>query len=296
MDKLVTDYFAVPELVIDDLNIVFDGQLAQIDKLIVTKGKLCLLDVKNYRGKYRYENNMWYCNERVLSNNIFRQIDRAHDILARIFQQNRIQLPIERVLCFMDPQVSFEVHQLLVTKIKQVAYLPQWLLDLKHSLHENQLKFAQQIKQLLAQYTVSAYRPQQDCPTRQLRTGICCSRCLKFGWEEQKHYLKCTHCGFCESKEHATVRTICQYGVLFFKHDLLRGELRWFLGKEINENSLKSTLYKNFQKIDGFKGKKSCYLNKGEEFEYWFYDQKDYFERLQTRGKLGQENKQFFEG
>ena len=117
LDKLAQSYFRHPELVMDDLNLVYQNERIQVDKLIVVGNVVYLIDVKNYQGSYTYQNNSWYCGNKLLTNNIFRQIDRAHDVLMQIFYANGLSLEIRRVLIFMDPTVKVEIKQPIVQKI-----------------------------------------------------------------------------------------------------------------------------------------------------------------------------------
>ncbi len=284
-DKLVCDYFGSPELVLDDINLCCEDEVVQIDKIIITTGTAYIIDVKNYRGEYCYRENGWYFNGKIMSHNIFRQIDRAHDILEKIFVKTSVNLQIERVLVFMDPGMKLEIKQQLVQKVKTFGEVPSWLLDLQNTVGTNSAKLQSTVSMVTGafnRYEIKRYRPLNDLGSHKLKTGIMCPKCGNFSWQQQRKYFQCSCCHFCEAKERAYVRTICEYGVLFFKHHLARGDLRWFMGGIVNDNYLKYILHKYFTLLHN-KGRYSVYQNEGKQFEDWFSDKKSYFDQLQSK-------------
>ncbi len=287
LDKLAQSYFRHPELVMDDLNLVYQNERIQVDKLIVVGNVVYLIDVKNYLGSYTYQNNSWYCGNKLLTNNIFRQIDRAHDVLMQIFYANGLSLEIRRVLIFMDPTVKVEIKQPIGQKILQVEEVAAWLMKLNNETKIYPQENAKRWYDTLTKYSVPPYRPQEDFSSqtkRVLRPGICCPKCHKFDWTTYRYYLCCCHCGFCQSKEQAYVSTICDHGVLFFKENLKRKELKQFFGKDWSEKYIRTQLKKHFCLLSNH-GRSSCYQNKGLKFEYWFKNQQDYFKALERRQK-----------
>lgn len=286
LDKFVEEFLGSPELVMDDLNLAYGQEKIQVDKLIVIGNDVYLIDVKKYRGNYAYQDNSWYCGGQLLINNIFRQIDRAYDVLIKIFSAKGLHnLKVKRVLIFMDPAVTVEIKQPIVQMVLRVEELGSWLMHLKEEMKAYQQFISDRWRLALNDYLIPAYCPQNDFSSqkgRPLQPGICCPNCKKFVWTSYRYYLQCCHCGFCQSKEVAYVRTICDYGVLFFKSNLKRKELKKFFGKEWSEKYIRNQLKKHFQPLE-LCGRESSHYNYGLRFEYWFVNKKDYFIDLQQR-------------
>lgn len=252
LDELLQNYFGHADLVVDDVTLSFGKEMVQIDKLLLVGKVVYLLDAKNYQGSYFFRQNSWYSGQRLLANNIFRQIDRASDLLQQIFQAEGLELEVKRVLLFMAPEVKVELQQQVVQKVLCFPEIPAWLLALKSEADIYPPQNLGVYQKTLRKYTVAPYRPQHDfsCQSeRNLHTGICCPQCNNFEWQQTRFYLRCMRCGYCQSKELAYVRTICDYGVLYFKRNLRRKELKKFLGESLSESYLRIQLKKHFQQL-----------------------------------------------
>ncbi|WP_270333225.1 NERD domain-containing protein [Ligilactobacillus acidipiscis] len=285
LDKIVDTFFNQPELVLNDLNLAYNKEVIQVDKLIVIGNIAYLIDVKNYRGSYTYQNNSWYRGERILINNIFRQIDRASDILQKIFSAKGLHMEIRRVLIFMDPAVKVEIKQPIVQTVLRVEEVAAWLMKLKEEVQLYPKLSPDLWRDVITDALLPPYCPLNDFSNqvgRTLQLGICCPKCKKFTWTSHRYYLHCDHCGFCQSKELAYVKTICDYGVLFSNSNLERKELKKFLGEVGNEYYLRYQLKKHFELV-GPNGSQKGYRNLGSKFEYWFENEQEYFKALQKR-------------
>ena len=287
LDQLVATFFGHADLVCDDLTLQFKDELAQIDKLVLVGNTVYLLDAKNYRGSYTFKQNSWYSGQRLLATNIFRQIDRACDLLQQIFQAEGLQLTVQRVLLFMDPRVKLDIQQQAVQQVLRYSEIPNWLTKLKREAEIYPAIGLASYRRALAKYAAPAYRPEQDFAARAdqtLRPGICCPHCCHFDWSFDRYTVSCRRCGFCQSKELAYVSTICDYGVLYFKHNLKRKELLRFLGEGGKEKYLRKQLKKHFEQLGSSKSH-AGYKNYGLRFKYWFVGQEEYFAKTERRCK-----------
>ncbi|GKS81070.1 hypothetical protein LPAF129_07550 [Ligilactobacillus pabuli] len=269
---------------LDDVNLSYQGSRCQMDKLFVHGSDLYVIDVKNYNGAYSYQAGCWYYNGRVLAHNIFEQLTRAQDLLARCLSDQHVKLQVKSVLVFMDPRVQLDLTDPPAhIEIKSAADAYAWLVSL------NQEKFAMVTppwKQAVRHYEVPGYRPRQDLgdtPRRHYRHGIRCVHCGQFAMSQGRYAVTCQHCGTSEAKEHAYVRTICDYGVLFFKRDLRRRDLCEFFGEGYSERYLTFVLSKHFVSKGKRRARNFAYINKGIRFQYWFADKSDYFRKIQQR-------------
>ena len=110
--------------------------------------------------------------------------------------------------------------------------------------------------------TVHPYPPDNNLPIEvfnNIQKGICCSHCGSFTLNIAKKYISCD-CGMHESREEAVVRTICEYGVIYYKDNFTTSELVDFFNGEISRDNVKNILNKFFDQIGSYKNTK--YINK----------------------------------
>ena len=272
--------------ILDNVDLIFDKQRIQVDKLLQIGNKLYLIDIKNYHGHYVFRDRTWYCNGKPLTHSIFGQIDRTHDILARIFAENHVNIEIIKVLVFTDHEAVLDIQEETGVVVKYLWDFCGWVQMLCSQSAQNvQIRW----QEYLQPYMVTFYRPDNDFSTetdRKLTKGIKCPNCGGFELQQHRYYLRCQCCEYCQPKETAYVRTICEYGVLFFKENLRISDLINFLGERYSSSYLEKILMKHFNSLK-FKSKQFCYENKGIEFQYWFGGYKNYFEKIQDRVHWG---------
>lgn len=264
----------------DDVNLCVDGKRVQIDKLIQVGRKLYLIDMKNYHGRYSFRNRTWYHNGKPLTHSIFSQIERAHDILARIFAEHHLVIEVVKVIVFTNPTAVIEVDDHAGIIVKYLWEYCDWLQKLCHEEEAANLSW----KKVLQNYCVAPYRPVEDfsVDSRKIWQGICCPKCGNFWWQQERFALQCKICGYREAKETAYVRTICDYGTLYFRQNLRLSEVTQFFGNGYNRRYLAYTLKKHFIPLN-FKGKQFAYRNPGETFEFSFKNQQRNFKQLEQR-------------
>lgn len=275
-----------PQLILTDLTLRYHQQVTQLDQLFCLGNTIYLSDAKNYQGHYLFSEHSWSHNGKKLPHNIFGQIDRAQDILGCILQENHLDLSVQTNIIFTNPAVQLEIVDPLAHSCQRIGAYRDYVADLV----QQKLPLPQQSdmrwKKVLQAYQIPPYHLQHDFSRelshRQLRPGICCPRCQHFDWQESFYCLTCQNCGAVETKEEAYVRTICDYGVLFFQHDLKLHDLMHFFGKQAKENYLLRMLRKHFTHRTS-PGKKRSYQNKGAIFQYLFANQSQYFHHIQQR-------------
>ncbi|GBG95037.1 hypothetical protein LFYK43_14960 [Ligilactobacillus salitolerans] len=275
----------------DDLNLNYLGQRIQIDKLLQICSTLYLIDVKNYHGHYTYRDRTWYCNGKPTTHNIFNQIDRAHDVLARILFEQHVNLQIVKVLVFLDSTATIDVGEQTGIVTKYLWDFCDWI----QKIYREQAGLPRPIgewQKVLRPYVVEPYRQAEDFsvdPQRRLRQGIVCPKCFGNQWNDNRYFYACQRCGFCQTKEEAYVRTICDYGTFYFKKDLYKRDLEIFLGPGCNNRYLKMVLNKHFDIVQ-HRSTESFYKNEGVRFEYWFHDKSEYFNNIGRRVNWNADN------
>lgn len=280
-DKLCQAFLNKRVETIDDITVAFQSQVTQIDKIIFSGERVYIVDVKNYRGSYRYINHEWKVGQRILSTNIFEQLRRAVRIVRNIYTESGIQMNVQGVLVFINPESNVEIEAAnFPEKVLKLTHIPAWLMKQEPS-YMNYEK-----RNLLQNYEVEGYRTTRHCDEEQLHQmakGIRCLNCDSFHMNETKHTMVC-HCGRVEVKETAFVRTICEYGLICHDKQIRKADLRVFFGKQYNELYIRNILKKHFL-INNRQGRATDYYNKGVPFELWFKGKLSYFKSIEKRAQ-----------
>lgn len=269
--------------IINDLTIKYHGNTTQIDQLFSHGHKLYLVDAKNYSGSYTFAQNSWSHNNKKLPRNIFSQIDRARDILACILEEAAIDWPIETVVVFTDPTVELNIEDPINHIVKRLGAFTDFVSALgKSPLNGTDLAW----QTALRKYQIPSHQLTDDFSQqighRQLQLGIRCLKCSSFNWQQDTFWITCKNCGAVKVKEEAYVRTICDYGVLFFNQGLRLQDLCRFFGDGYGKRYISLELKKHFS-CHVVPGKARVYCNRGLNFKYWFAEQSEYFQKIQQR-------------
>lgn len=186
-DQCTLNILQNTERLLDDVNLDYQSSRCQIDKLLVSGDVLYIVDVKNYDGHYQYHDGCWYYDGQVLSHNIFEQITRAQDIVARCLSDRRVQMTVKSVLVFVGSDVELDVidppgH----IEIMNFAEACSWLTRLHLSTN---VSHNMRWKAALSRYFMPAYRLEHDLsvtPQRYVKRGVCCLKCGSFEMEQSR--------------------------------------------------------------------------------------------------------------
>ena len=237
----------------------------ECDFLVFTKAKGYLFEIKNYSGKYEYRENQWFRYGSPNSHNPLSQVQKATTNVQNIFKNLRNSPKIQGVLVFIGE--FNQVHLYENTHNIQVVQRNE-LMDLFWEMKQeerNYMGYSPDKKELLkelARYeTVNPYQnqPVSEEVLQLIRRGICCSRCSNFDLEKKDGFYICS-CGIYEPKDHAILRTICEYGILHPNQNFKTSELLTFFDGEVSQRSLIRILNKYFQRVGG--GRSTEYMNK----------------------------------
>lgn len=282
MDAIVKTFLSGKTMVLDDITLKHHDNIVQIDKLLTVGKRLCIVDMKFYQGNYRLAHNNWYREGKILPTNILEQLRRAERIVTSILKENQVNIQVEGVLAFMNPESNIQIEDEISETTLAFSDIPSWLLEQnKNEFNEDYRK----VLTILKQYQITSYRTKRTLALEemdQLQSGICCPKCHQFDIHQNKHTVTCS-CGYVEAKDTAYTRTICEYGVIFHDQDLKLKELKKFFGKQVQEIYLKYILKKHFVVIPKTDKKNIGHKNEGILFDYWFENKMEYFNRLEKR-------------
>lgn len=103
------DFDVLPEtlpdesLVINDLLIKDNGQLFQIDCLILKGNQLSLYEIKNYSGSYDYKNGVLHGRSDFIISNPLTQVYRSQPLLHNLLHKLGFQMDVNPHIVFINP-------------------------------------------------------------------------------------------------------------------------------------------------------------------------------------------------
>lgn len=267
---------------LDDIEIEFEGNRMQMDKVFASGNVLGFIDIKNYSGEYVYENNTLKIGSRRLAEDCFEQARRSRRIGEQLLAFHGMPMRIVSVLVFINENGNVRINQEVPEIVLNYAEIPQWLLKLKRQARMPVVKHWQK---MLACHQPQRYEINASCsPERfaKLKKGICCSKCHGFDLTLTRFHLSCKRCGQIEVKKTAYYRTIKEYGIILHHLPLQRKELVKFFGENYSPNSIKDVLLEYFTPLD-LKIKDGRYINDGKSFSETVSEHPQIFEKLQKR-------------
>ena len=216
--------------------------------LVFTKAREYLFEIKNYTGSYVYRKSQWFRSGKPMSHNPLSQVQKAKTKLQAIFPK------IKGVLVFIGEFNPVEMHEKvpsiqIVERNELMALV--WEMKREEQRHRGYGLNKEAILNKLAPYEIS--NPYQNKPILKealnaIKPGICCSGCANFDLVKEGGFYICG-CGVYEPKEHAILRTICEYGLLYPNEHFKTASLHKFFDGELSKRTLLRILNKYFNRV-----------------------------------------------
>lgn len=223
----------------------------ETDLMLFTQNQLYCFEIKNYTGDFTYENGVSKVNGWELDNNLVEQTRRASVKMKNILTNFRYPVPVTHAVIFTNADNYVQI----LSDVGDLKIIPRYcLLNFIKNIAENEKKSTRSplnIRRILDHFETYeidnpfAPKPLSGTSMLAVRKGIYCRKCLSYDVEIRRTQIIC-NCGFNESKEEATLRTICDYGVLNFASKLTIKNLLEFLDNQISAKYLSQILYKHF--------------------------------------------------
>src|SRR5699024_1417797 len=93
-----------------DIWLVLDGATVQLDSLAVTNDTLILNEIKNYSGKYTYENGVWKVRRQQISEDPVSQIRRAAGKLFKLSYETSFKFEVRKEIIFINSYFMFDAY------------------------------------------------------------------------------------------------------------------------------------------------------------------------------------------
>jgi len=240
------------------------GTNYETDLIIITNHCVYVFEIKNYTGRFSYNNGVCKIDGEKIKTDCIFQARRSYLNMRSICNQIAPGIKVKGALVFIgednqvDIQTSVEdIEVLQLTDFRE--YIKEMLIDDNEG---NWLPVSNDA--LITQFekfeVKNPYIPEpiSENQMAKLKKGIYCAYCHTFDVKITKNYVICD-CGLHEPREEAVVRTTCEYGALNFDKDFTKKDIMDFL-KDGGQNFIKKILVKHFLKIPNHRY--TCYHNK----------------------------------
>ncbi|MEQ2528659.1 nuclease-related domain-containing protein [Bacillaceae bacterium CLA-AA-H227] len=210
LERLEGEYLILKDILLD-----YQGNLFQIDTLIISKNTIHMFEVKNYEGDYYVDADKWFSTSGTEIKNPLSQLKRTESLFRRYLQFFRSPLKLECYLVFVNPEFT-----LLQAPLNEPIILPTQLNRFLRNLEFPRAPLTNTpinlAKKILADHIIDS--PFKRLPTyeyEQLEKGILCSGCRSLRTHVKKGKLNCEVCGTLEAIELAIVRSVEEIRFLF---------------------------------------------------------------------------------
>jgi hypothetical protein len=226
----------------------------EYDIVLFTNHCIYIFEVKNYTGKFIYQNGACIENDRKMDFDIIQQARRNVVRMQRIFEHLPTPPMVKGALVFIGEHNQVEIKSAvedieILTLTDLYAYIKEIVRE--ENAYSLQPQNSAQLIEHLENFEVThpyPPKPLLKSTALKMRRGIRCANCGSFDIKHSKHYVQCP-CGYHESREEAVVRTTCEYGVLCYDENFSLGEIMTFIDYQASKTFVRDTLSKHFKRI-----------------------------------------------
>lgn len=201
-----------------NLRLIIDGSEVQIDCIMIFQQEIIILEIKNYRGNFYFNNEEFFVNQKTPIKNPIHQLNRTKMLFSTFLKDQQIPLKLTGYVVF----INSEFHLYHSPSHLPIIYAPQ-IKEFLRACHNKPCKLNQLHERMKLIFHThhqenSIYERQLD---RQLtyeidsiKKGILCKRCGirkdLYAWDVTCH--KCMHT---ENLADAVIKTIEEFQTLF---------------------------------------------------------------------------------
>jgi len=226
----------------------------EYDIILITNQGVNILEIKNYTGKFTYENGVCKINSHKIDNDIIQQTRRNYLKMRRICNAFSPSINVKGALVFVGEKNQVEIKTPVEDiEIMHLNDLYEYINDIiteENSNNFNSLNPKKLVSHLQKFEVAHPYlpKPLSKSEIKKMRPGIHCARCGTFNVKITKYYVECD-CGLHEFREEAIVRTACEYGVLTHHKNFTIGEILEFIDYQASASYLRKVLSKHFTQV-----------------------------------------------
>lgn len=235
------------------------------DLILLTTHKPYVFEIKQFKGEYSYNDGISKIDNIQRNIHPIHQARRNYKNVQEMVNKVYSNMTVEGALIFSGVDnfvdIQSEVHDLQIVPRNYLYVYIRKIIQEENRFKETPLNTNTLLSQFEKYEIENSFLPEPLSKEEmaKVQKGIYCANCKSYNVQIKRYTITCK-CGFIETREEATVRTICDYGVLNFDKELTKKELLVFFDGQVSRNYLSKILDKHFTKVN--KGGHSYNINK----------------------------------
>lgn len=212
----------------------WDGDVFQLDGVVVSSGTVYILEAKNYQRRHEYRLGQWWSDGQTVDYNPFGQIGRSVGKVQRLLKHSDVR----GILVDVNPAETLSVDSDSPYLVMSVQSLQNWLArlsDLAFDLLRDDQLLGQLMSAMVDELCLGYfYHLRADYP---LKLGCYCKNCGNFELVVSRRKFTC-RCGFIETRYAMAQRMVDEFALLFNKGNLDTREINRFTDGVFNRELL----------------------------------------------------------
>lgn len=208
----------IPEnnILLNSLRLESNNSEFQLDSVLFHQNGLYLFEVKNFEGDFYIENNNWYVASTGKEiNNPLIQLKRSESLMRQLIQQSGYNLTVESYIVFINPEFALFQASIRLPIILR-AQLNRFFDKTTANIFSPTTNHKRLRDLLISKHIERS--PSERLPEykfSELKKGIRCKMCSGFLDYLHRTKLACKRCGHEELIDHAVLRSIREFDLLF---------------------------------------------------------------------------------
>lgn len=249
-------------LIFPDLELELNGR-TQVDLLVLADDVWWVIEVKNYRGVFSYQNYSCEINGFPMQTDQIASMRKRMNIMKELAHKIDPSLQVIGTMIFIHPEGEAHVERQEDFSIVMRHQLNRHIQEVRNrfKLQRNQLvnSYLQSIMKHYSPYPV-ILPALTDADWTKMRKGCRCPHCNSYRLEICKKSLLCLDCGHRATKTVYAEDLYCQLCVLSHNNDEITiSKLEEFGGGQISDSTLRRSLYNKIEKRNNYRN--SCLYN-----------------------------------
>lgn len=249
----MTENLTEERYILDDLLLNVNNSYFQLDKVIIAKDTIHLIDVKNYEGDYFIDkDNLFSVKNGREHKNPVTQLRRSETLFRQLLQNLKLNHLVNASIIYINPE--FTLYQ---APLDQPIILPsqinRFIRDLNNTpskLNDSHLRLAQKL--LSMHQATNPFSKMPNFDYDQLEKGIYCLDCHSFNTYINNYDFVCGKCGTHERIGHAILRITEEFKLLLPEEKLTSAKIYKWANSAVSLKTISRVLKKNYT----FNGKK----------------------------------------
>lgn len=230
----------------------------ECDFIVVTRCCVYVFEVKNYYGKFVYNNGQCTSRGIPITYNPINQASNATIHLRNLTHKLSNELAVRGTLVFIGDHNQIEIQDTIdyidILECNDIYEYIQEMIRAENQWQSPSIAIDALIQHYQKYMTEHPYPPTPFKKTtlNNMKRGLYCANCKSYEVSNSGYYVTCA-CGFYEPKEEAIVRAACEYGVLTYGCNFGVNDIYSYLNGQISLNYIRKVLIEHFEVLSDTK-------------------------------------------